>query len=288
MADYVPVSWANGAGGGTPLSMDNLNTMEDRIEEIDELFQMLGGTAATFAASIGANLTFLGSDGTSPLWRTASQVRSDLGLVIGTNVQAFSAALAGLAAVATAANKLIYATGANTFATTDFTLQARQLLDDTSFSAMRATLGLGTMAEQAASSVAITGGTIAGVSLSASTITTTGPATVGGNLSVGGQGYSPMVTLADGATVSPDGDDGNSFQVTVAGNRTMAAVAHQQAGAVYNILIKKSGSGRTITWGSAYKFPGGADIQLSGGSNPDLFSFLSDGTNLYSAGLNLA
>jgi hypothetical protein len=65
-----------------------------------------------------------------------------------------------LAALVTVADRLIYATGADAFALTTFTAYARTLLDDVDASTARGTLGLGTIATQAASSVSITGGTI--------------------------------------------------------------------------------------------------------------------------------
>lgn len=97
-------------------------------------------------------------------------------------IQPLDATLTAFAGVTTATDKLIYATGSDSFSTTDFTSTARTLLDDTSTSAMRTTLGLtigtdvasashthtlsditdaGTMASQNASSVNITGGTLA-------------------------------------------------------------------------------------------------------------------------------
>ena len=72
----------------------------------------------------------------------ASAAQSTLQLVPGTNVQVFDAALQALAALTYAADKLVYATGEDTFAVTDLTHAARDLLDDSSAAAMRTTLGL--------------------------------------------------------------------------------------------------------------------------------------------------
>lgn len=66
----------------------------------------------------------------------------DDGVNINTLYQAKDATLTALAGVTTAADKLIYATGSDTFSTTDFTSAARDLLDDADASAMRTTLGL--------------------------------------------------------------------------------------------------------------------------------------------------
>ncbi len=60
--------------------------------------------------------------------------------------QPVDATLTALAGVTVAANKLIYATGADAFTTTDLTAAGRALLDDADAAAQRATLGLGTVA----------------------------------------------------------------------------------------------------------------------------------------------
>lgn len=58
------------------------------------------------------------------------------------SLQPLDATLTALAGVTTAANQGLYATGADAFSTFSLTSTARTLLDDTSISAMRTTLGL--------------------------------------------------------------------------------------------------------------------------------------------------
>jgi phage-related tail fiber protein len=82
-----------------------------------------------------------------------------------TDAQPVDATLTALAGVTVAADNLIYATGADAFTVTTFTAFGRSILDDVDAAAGRTTLGLGTMATQAASGVAITGGTISGIDL---------------------------------------------------------------------------------------------------------------------------
>jgi hypothetical protein len=72
----------------------------------------------------------------------AATSRTTLGLVIGTNVQAYDADLAAIAGLTSAADQLPYATGTNTWAMATFTSTGRSIVSAASTSAVRSTLGL--------------------------------------------------------------------------------------------------------------------------------------------------
>jgi hypothetical protein len=95
---------------------------------------------------------------------TASVARTNLGVAIGTDVQAYDAGLQSISGLTTTADQMIYTTSSDTYATTSLTSAGRALLDDADASAQRTTLGLGTIATQNANNVTITGGTISGIS----------------------------------------------------------------------------------------------------------------------------
>jgi hypothetical protein len=74
-----------------------------------------------------------------------------------------SAALSSVGGLTPAADRIAYYTGASTAALATLTSFGRSLIDDADAAAGRTTLGLGTMATQAANNVAITGGSITGI-----------------------------------------------------------------------------------------------------------------------------
>jgi hypothetical protein len=94
---------------------------------------------------------------------SASTARTNLGLAIGTNVQAHDADLDAIAGLTSAADKGIQFTGSGTAGTFDLTTAGKALLDDADASAQRTTLGLGTIATQDANNVSVSGGSITGL-----------------------------------------------------------------------------------------------------------------------------
>lgn len=90
-----------------------------------------------------------------------------------------------------------------------------------------------------------------------------------------------IVTLSDGATISTNAALGNSFTVTIAGNRTLANPTNLVSGGVYQWEIVQSAGGNTLAYGSDFKWPGSVapTLQTAAGAK-DLISCLWDGTDL--------
>lgn len=88
--------------------------------------------------------------------------------------------------------------------------------------------------------------------------------------------------IADAATISWNMDNGSVMQVTLGGNRTMAAPTNLVSGGTYTAIIKQDATGnRTLTWNAAFKFSGGSKTLSTAANAVDVATFVSDGTNLY-------
>jgi len=91
------------------------------------------------------------------------------------------------------------------------------------------------------------------------------------------QSVSPS-TLTSGASIALDASLSNNFKITLATNATLANASNPTDGMVLNIRIKQDATGsRTLAYGTAYKWPGGAAGVLSTSANAvDLLSMYYD------------
>jgi hypothetical protein len=120
------------------------------------------GTATITGGSITGITDLAVADGGTGA-STAADARTNLGLAIGTNVQAYDAGLQSISSLTTFPNQYLYTTAADVYTPGTITAAGRDLLDDADAATQRTTLGLGSIATQAANNVSITGGSVTGI-----------------------------------------------------------------------------------------------------------------------------
>ena len=285
-------------GSGTTVTVANGKT---------DVIYCDGGSGSANVVSLSAGLSdFLQAANNLSDVADASTSRTNLGVAIGSDVQAYDAGLASIAGLTTAADKMIYATASDTYATTDLTSFARTILDDADGAAVLGTLGI---TASAAELNILDGATATTAEINYLDITTLGTSEASKAVTADANGdvtlseelkaksynetYATVSSSAGAATFNCE--SANVFQITLTENVTSVTFANPPAsGTAYAMTIRivQDSTPRTISWPASTKWGEGVApvISTASGAIDVVTLFTTDGgTNWYgfSAGQDL-
>jgi hypothetical protein len=89
-------------------------------------------------------------------------------------------------------------------------------------------------------------------------------------------------TLTSGNSIAWDLSSNQVARLVLSTNGTMADATNKVDGATYILLVTQGTGSNTLAWNATYKWPGGTAPTLTTGSaKNDIFTFISNGTNLF-------
>ena len=101
------------------------------------------------------------------------------------------------------------------------------------------------------------------------------------NTFTAGNATEQHVGVVASSAYTPNCADSNVHRILLEENITMNAPTNALSGQVLNLIIKQDGTGnRTVTWNSAYKFPGGTDPTITAAAGSvDIVTMQYDATD---------
>lgn len=89
-------------------------------------------------------------------------------------------------------------------------------------------------------------------------------------------------TLTSGNSIAWDLSSNQVARLVLSTNGTMADATNKVDGATYILIVTQGTGSNTLAWNTTYKWPGGTAPTLTTGSaKSDIFTFVSNGTNLF-------
>ena len=89
-------------------------------------------------------------------------------------------------------------------------------------------------------------------------------------------------TLTSGSSIAWDLSSNQVTKLVLSTNGTMADATNKVDGSTYILLVTQGTGSNTLAWDATYKWPGGTAPTLTTGSaKSDIFTFVSNGTNLF-------
>jgi hypothetical protein len=231
------------------------------VSSLTSTTSSLGNATITAGSITGITDLAVADGGTGA--SDAGTARTNLGVAIGTNVQAYDAGLQSIAGLTTSANQTVYTTASDTYETTSLTSFGRSLIDDADAATARTTLGLGTLATQSGTFTGTHSGTSSGSNTGDQTIALTGEVTGSGTGSF-------AATIADNAITTAKVADGAITTAELgAGAVTGAKLAASSSTIVSGNAPSFSGDFTGQQWvntgtGLAYTWTGSAWVQQAG------------------------
>ena len=249
---------------------DNPNTWGEILNDVISLVDQAVGSYTTITVGATSSVALTNNQGSADQARSA--VLEIAGTVGGTHTSIFVYLPAGAAKTYAIKN----AVSANTTATDAVVLRVAGqthgvtvpnggigyfFTNGTSVNTLNASgFNALTTTQADAKYVALTGTqTVTGAKTFTSAVTMTGNAAFTGSVQVSTAVNVNTVTLTDAASIVPSFDAGNTFVVTLGGNRTLAAPTSANIGQSGSIRIIQDATGsRTLSYNSAYQFVSGS------------------------------